>query len=150
MSNSAVRSAFATLFADSQIQALTTKSYNYDILDDSETDIAKYKYNQEINFFIYLVSQGFEYKAFGEVLETYSVEIKYYKEDNKSGTNQNAIRDNLATLITRLRTVLGVTWSGTVDYYTIQDAPISLENINLAGDESWLGRVVLIGYKSIC
>lgn len=150
MTNSQVRTAWATLFATSQLQAITTKSYFYDILDESETDINKFHYNQEINFFICLVNTGIQYKNFGEILETYTVEIKYYKADNKSGSNQNAIRDNLETLITRVRTTLGVTWSGTVDYYTIQDSAITLENINLAGDECWLGRVVFQGVKSIC
>lgn len=150
MSNLEVRTAWAELFKDSQIQAITAKSYFYDILDESETDIAKYHHNQEINFFVCLVSTGYEYKVFGEILETYSIEIKYYKFDNKSGSNQLAIRDALETLVSRVRAVLGVTWTSTVDYYNIQDTSISLENINLAGEECWLGRVRFTGFKSIC
>lgn len=150
MTLSAVRESWQSLFEDSQIYEITPNFYFYDILDDSETDIAKYKHNQEINFFICLISKSYQYKAFGETLETYRVEIKYYKEDNKSGTNQNAIKDALETVVSRVRAVLGVTWLNSVDFYDIEQNQINLENITLAGEEVWLGRVFLNGIKSIC
>lgn len=149
MSLLAVRTAFEDLFDDSDIKDLSNKAYNYDILEDSNLDNRKYRKDQEINFFIYLVTKGIEKKGFSCEQETYTVEIKYYLENDKEGLAQNKIKDAFETIHARMAAVIGNTWNSTVDFYKPSDGVITLQTIDLGEQPSWLGSFSYEGFKQV-
>lgn len=145
-----VITAWEDVFDSVAVQAITPKYYSYEIIESSETDLAKYKHNQVINFFIYNVSKKTEKRLMGAERQSFQVEVKYYKEHLRSaaGTNQQAIKSALETVYSGVKAELGDTWNDTVDYYEFQDAFYPLEQINLAGRDAWLGKMVFIGTKT--
>lgn len=149
MSLSDVRDSFDTLFSDATLQAITPKIYDYDILEDSNLDNRKYRYQQKINFFIYNITKSIEKKQFGCEQEIYNAEIKYYLEDKKNGSAQNDIRDAFETVHSKIKTVIGNTWDSSVDFYLTTDDPISVNTIDLGGRQAWVGTYNYQGYKQI-
>jgi hypothetical protein len=149
MSLATVRAAFEDVFQDSQVQAITPKFYNYEILEDSNLDARKFRSGHEINFFIFLVTKSIIFKPFGCELETYNVEIKYYKEDDKAGNAQNEIRDAFEVIHSRILDVIGRDWGDSVDYYQPASNLITLNTIQLDDRSVWLGRFSYNGFKTV-
>jgi hypothetical protein len=133
---SGVRTVWNTyVFAHSTVTALTTKIYNYDIVElasRSQTHDAKLLYNQVYNFIQYRVTKTRQFGLTNKAIYTFPVTIQYYKEADIDGTNFNAVEDAWETIHTRVYSGLGTTWQGQVDYYQIvQTAPeINLVTIN--------------------
>lgn len=144
--------AWETLFQTASLQAITENYYTYEILENTETDISKYMFNQEINFFIIDINKKTNLKLFGSKTEQFQVEVKYYKEHSTdgTGTNQKAIKTALETVYSGVEADLGRTWSSTVDYYELQDSIFPLQSLELAGRDVWLGKIVFNGIKTIC
>lgn len=149
MSLADVREAFDTLFKDSQITDISGKAYSYDILQDSNFDNRKYRDKHKVNFFIFLVTKTPSKQAFGGGEEIYSVELKYYLQDDKQGIAQNAVRDALETIHSRIDQVIGKNWDSSVDYYLPIQSEIQTQTIQLGGKTSWLGSFAYQGFKKV-
>lgn len=144
-----VRNAFQVLFNDSQVEAITENAYAYDFIEDSNLDNRKYRFNNEVNFFIFLVTKSIQAKLSGCEQEIYNVEIKYYLEDNKNGTSANTIRDAFETVHSRIKTVIGSNWDESVDYYLPVENPITMSLVTVGDRPAWLGVFSYQGYKQI-
>lgn len=149
MSLKTVRNAFSDLFADRQIKTISDKSYPYEIIINSNLDNRKVRAGDKVNYFTYTVTKSIETKLFNCEKETYLVEIKYYREDEKEGQAQNDIRDAFETIHSRMKTVIGNKWSNTVDFYQPVTNEITLQTIQVGERLSWLGTFSYQGIKQI-
>jgi hypothetical protein len=144
-----VIAAFKKVFDDGDIRQITPNAYSYDIIEDSELDSRKFRHKQDVNFFVYLVTKSVERKAFGCELEQYNIEIKYYRKDDKEGIAQNEIKQNFELVYSKIKSLIGNTLDGSVDYFLTNNNFINLSTITLDGGVVWLGSFNLIGFKTI-
>jgi len=149
MTFSAVDTAFKTLFSDSDLRTITPNAYNYDILVEANSDKRKMYFEKEINFFIYLINRTPLQKLSGSEQHTYTVEIKYYLQDNKDGTNQNKINTVFEILHDQIHSVLGTSWSNSVDFYRPQNKTINKASILLDGKDCFFGSFTYEGVKTV-
>src|SRR5690606_14137076 len=109
-------------------------------------------YNQEINFFTYLVMRTRRQLdvAGGTSNATrfiHTVQLFYYLEKDISDTdyNYNSVIDRLETVDGLVISQLGKTWNSTVNYYEMTDAraPVLVE---IDGKRVWRGQYTYAGY----
>lgn len=144
-----VRASIQDLFNDATIRAITPQNYDHELLGGGNSQTEKYYFENEINFFVFLVSKSVQQKLNGAKLETYSIEIKYYREHNLDGSNQNIIKDTFEALMTRRETVLGIDLGDSVDFYRELNRPILIESIQLDGKNCWVGSYTFEGVKTV-
>lgn len=125
-----IRSAWETyVFQNSDISAITSKYYKTEVTQESEAEVALGYNDSQINFFEFVVTpqQSEVNQISGSAnsrLQTFLVEVRYTKYAEPNGTAFNDVIDALETLIDTVRTSLGATWQGLVDF--VQN-PISVE-----------------------
>lgn len=142
-----VEAAWSThIWAHSSIAVLTNKIFNREISDLSEDDVRDVSFQQQINFIEWLVKKSIEYPQISRGLgqdETFLVEIRYTREKDphadKAGANYNAVRDALETIVGLVKSELGVSWDGTIDYYETQTEAVVINERDIAGSEVWSG-----------
>ena len=149
MSLKTVREAFKDLFNDIQIRSISPKAYDYDVIYNSNLDNRKFRAGDKVNYFTYIITKSIEFKTFRCTKETYLVELKYYKEDEKEGKAQNDIRDAFETIHSRINTVIGSKWNNTVDFYQPISNEIAVQTIQVGDQPSWLGTFSYQGIKQI-
>lgn len=149
MSLADVRGAFKTLFDTSTMRAITPNAYDHDILEDSNYDARKMLSEKEVNFWVYLVTKQVLQKLSGAEQETYNIEFKYYRFADKAGDNQAELFDTFEELHSNIRTVLGTTLSGTVDFYRSLDRPITKTTLVLDGKPCWVGSSVYEAVRTV-
>ena len=145
-----IRSAWNTaVWTHASITALTTKIYAYDVTSDSAYNIDKFRFQQAINFFTYVVTYADQNTLVQGTRQRFTVTVSYFREADTTGAAFNAVVDNLYTVQARVRTGLGKTWSSTVDYYQPQETPIAPTLQQIDGKDVWRGTVSFDGFKSI-
>jgi len=146
-----VRTAWAAVFTDATIQAITRKAYNYDVLVDDQQDESELVEDEALDFFTYVTT--FKKKIIGTSSQTvteYYVEVKYYREADSAGVAYNAIADAMETLYTRVVAVLGSKWSNTIDFWIPQaDAAGKVEPVIIDGRKVLTSAFVFNGIKTI-
>lgn len=122
------------VWAHADITDYTTQIYQYPISKDSETEAARYYYNQEINFIEALTVRDEFSQETTRILgraNTYrfTVTVNYFREIIPEGTAYQAVRDFFETLADTVRTELGRTWTSTVDFYRPQEGPPDISEV---------------------
>lgn len=142
----------AQLFPDQVVSfaQFTTKRFTYAVTDDSEFEVANFYQDNAINFFeIYgdlvvkrLMSEAEEY--------TYTMTVNYYrtKQENTDGVSWQSVRTFLDFAFYVVRTRLGESWGGYVDYWRPQEEPTEILEVDLAGEKVWKGIIKFIGIKT--
>jgi hypothetical protein len=148
-----VRSAWKTnVFDHSTIQALTTKIYDYDVVETagiSTAHDAKLYEAQVYNFIQYRVTKTRRFDLTLKMLITFPVTVQYYKEVDLAGANYNGVEDAIETIFNRVRTGLSDTWAATVDYWRVTDAPPDIVILRVNDRPVWRGQYQFIGVKEI-
>lgn len=122
--SSDVRDAWEeNVLLDVTIQGYTDKVYTYDVSQDSQFDAANLRSDADgegprVNFFICLVQRRQEPQLVGSTRYTFSVTLEYYLEQSdQPQSTYNTLVDRLEAADDLVRTALGVSWGGTVDFY---------------------------------
>jgi hypothetical protein len=148
---SAVRAKWASdVFAHSTVTAITTKIYNYDIVElaaKSTAHDSKLLLAQVYNFIQYRVTKARAFGMTGKEIFTFQVFVQVYKEADINGVGFNAVEDAFETIAARVYSGLGQTWSGTVDYYNPQAAIPSIGLVTINDRAVWRGEYSFIGVK---
>ena len=148
MSTSAeVSTAWAAVFADTTMQAITTQSINYAATDTSETEIANLSYDEEINFFQYITTRTEAAQMTHSEEHTFRVVVTYTLEWEPTGANFNAVRTAFETLFAAVKSVLGNTWTSTVEYWRLVEGITEPQQVTIAGTSCWQARAVYVGTK---
>lgn len=143
-----IRSAWSTkIWTHATVTAITTKIYDFDLKIESTKEAGRLRFNQEINFFTYLVTSKERLRLMGQREQEFAVEVSYYKRADVDGSNFNDIMNVLETITGLVRTELTSSWNSTVDYYRHQGEQPTIEQITIDGVAVWLGRFVYLGYK---
>lgn len=128
------------VFEHPNILVITTKALPYEVLDESEGEISRVSYLTEVNFFEYLVTRTYAFPMISGGLHpeySYTVDIRYTREKDTDGSNYQACRDALDTLLETVRTELGAGWNNTIDFWTVQDAAPTIVQRRVAESECW-------------
>jgi tRNA U34 5-carboxymethylaminomethyl modifying GTPase MnmE/TrmE len=117
------------VFNNSDILAITDKSYPYELTQESEKEVSSAYTEADINFFEYVVSleETIENQIGGNSNnreQRFLVEVRYTKYAGTDGAAFNDVIDTLEALIDVVREDLGSTWQNTVDFV---DSPIGGE-----------------------
>lgn len=148
--STSIRSAWATgIFANSSITAMTDKIYNFEVLELSTKETARLRFEQEINFFIYLTTRAQRIRAMGQIEQVFSVEVRRYLEADVAGLNYTKLIDNFETLDALVLSGLTSTWSNTVDFYKTQEGPPEVQLEEIEGVKVWLLTYRYFGFKNI-
>lgn len=148
--STSIRSAWATgIFANSSITAMTDKIYNFEVLELSTKETARLRFEQEINFFIYLTTRAQRIRAMGQIEQVFTVEVRRYLEADVAGLNYTKLIDNFETLDALVLSGLTSTWSNTVDFYKTQDGPPEVRLEEIEGVKVWLLTYKYFGFKNI-
>lgn len=142
------------IWGHATITALTPRIFNREIPDLSEEDVRDVSYQQEINFFEWLVKKSVRYplvsRGVGED-QAFLVEIRYTREKDphtdRTGTNYNSVRDAYETLLSLVKSELGNSWDSTVDFYTTQQEAIVINERVVGGVEVWSSVFRFQGFK---
>lgn len=138
----------SNVWLSNTIQRITDKVYAYDITQLPEIDVARFSYEQQINFFEWVVSRTVGDGQIGAVngrRTLFIVEVRYTRQKDQDGTNQRAIRDTFDTLISLVYSALGDSWNSTVDLYRHQEGPVAIESAVLADIPVWRGTYTFEG-----
>lgn len=156
--SSDIRAAWKTAIFDSAtIQAITTKAYAYDVLANiaSVSEDSRLYFQQEINFFTYLVTRRAEMGSIrgtaGSVARySHLVRVDYHigKNIGETDQNYNLAIDSAESADDMVRSALGKTWSSTVDYFEQSDFR-GPELITLDEREVWRVGYSYIGFKTV-
>lgn len=129
-----------SVFEHADILSITTKAIPYEMLEESEAEIEKVTYRQEINFFEYLITRVYAFPLISGGLEpeyTYLVEIRYTREKDAAALNYQKVRDALDTLMETVRTELGADWGGKVDFWSAQESAPAIVQRIVGGIPCW-------------
>lgn len=150
-----IESAWTTdVWNNAYVQALTTKIYQYPVTTDSEFEIAKLYYNQEINFFEVLTGGFIRYLASaGQIGLVYrfniTVEINYYRELDTDGTNFTAVREAFLGIFDLVSFLLGQTWNDNVDLWSPEEAIPTIVEVKINNKKCWKGTTRYFAEKII-
>lgn len=144
-----IRSKWNSLvWSHASITALTTKIYNYDVVERSQFESEKFYYQGKVNFFQYLVTRGEDpdETMTNRVMYLHSVLVQYYLEADTAGAMYNNAIDRMATLYDTVESELGRDWDGVVSYYQRQSAPPVPELAEVDGRSAWMIQAEFTGY----
>lgn len=151
-----VRAQWALVFADSAMQAITTRAHSWDL--QSIADTAAYSeahkalmmHAQQVNFFQYQVSKSREkITSSNGVLYLYPVAVRYIREAalDINGVAYNAVGDAFDTLFDTMRTVIGSTWGNTVEFWQTQTEPPEITLTTIDERICWQADYLFQGQK---
>jgi hypothetical protein len=134
----------AAIWSHATITALTDKIYKFQVTEDSEFEVAKLYYNEQVNFFEVLTGRTQRYlqtaNQIGRIAEyDFIVEINYYKEIDTTGAAFTAVRDALESIFALAVTELGDTWSNTVDIWRPDPAFPTIVSTSISTKKVWKG-----------
>ncbi len=132
----------STIWNSATIQALTTKIFQYDIIQDSETEIVKFYQDGEVNAFMALTSQSAKYIGASVTSTEIQVAVDYFRQKDPSGANWTAARGNMETLYNLVVSALGTTWGSTVAFWVGQEKPLEITETDIKGVKCWRARFV--------
>jgi len=145
-----IRTAWNTkIWTHASVTSITTKIYDFDLKIESTKEAGRLRYNQEINFFTYIVTSKERLRLMGQREQEFTVEVSYYKRADVDGSNFNDIMNVLETVTGLVRTELTSSWDSTVDFYRHQSEQPSITQITIDGVAVWLGRFIYLGYKNL-
>jgi hypothetical protein len=147
-----VRTAWLSLWADGSITAVTDKVLQYEATDVSETEIALITSDARINFVEQVTTRIPGARELGslQVECQYLVEIRYSLEKNApgeafDGTAHAAVIDFLDLITSKVDSVLGLTWGGSVEGYEFAGAP-TITSAQIGGRDCWRGVIRFSGF----
>lgn len=148
--NAQIRTAWNTyIWQNATIQAITDRIYDYDITVESAKEAAKLRYNQKINFFLYLVMRHTRPMIMGQQEQVCTVQIRYFKEFDVGGTHWKDVVDSLQAVDDLVISALTSTWNNTVDYYRTQESPPTISLVTIEETSCWQGIFEYRGVKLI-
>lgn len=143
--STAIESAWeSAVWQDVSIVGVTTNIYTYPITKKSETEAARYYYNQRINFIEAITTRDELYQETARILGRaityrFTVTVNYYREIEPDGSSHGIVRDFFETLADTVRDELTRTWSSTVDFYRPQEGPPDITEVTLDTRKCWRG-----------
>jgi hypothetical protein len=133
-----VQTAWTTkIFNHASIQAITTAIIYHPITQTSESEVDDLYFGAEVNVIEVLISRAIELVMTKEELTSYSVRVSYYKEQDPGSTNYADARAFFETLYPLVKSELGTTWNGTVDYWNINAESVDAEETTIDGRACW-------------
>jgi hypothetical protein len=150
-----VRNAWQdNIWTNKTVKAMTSKSFLYDVSVDSAFNMADLYYGEPgkyptINFFLCLVSRQHEPIIMGNTRYTFQVRVQYYLQQEESSSNTyNTLVDRLEAVDDLVRTSLGGSWDGTVDYYN-GGVPQDISVVTIDNKACWRGGFTYLGIKTV-
>lgn len=145
-----VRAAWDTkIWANATIQAITDKIYSFDLNLVSTNEVARLRYNQEVNFFLGLVTKAERLRPMGQIEQTFTVELRYYRAIDTQGENFAIATDAIESVSSLVDSQLGPTWNATVDFHKRQDGPLTIKRDQIASNPVWVATYKYFGIKNI-
>lgn len=143
-----VQAQWATVFAHASLAAISAKAHGYAITDASEAELKNLYSGKQVNFFQYLCTRQEKQEMCGQEEHYFNVAVEYTREKDPAGANWQAVRTAFETLRSTMNTVIGATWTGTVDFWRLEE-PLAdqLESVTIDDTDCWRGRVLYRGYK---
>jgi hypothetical protein len=121
---------------------ITDKIHNFEITDTSQFELDQLSFNQELNYFEWVVTRAIQYQPIGaenEAVCKIMVEIRYTRQKDTTGENWRSVRDVFSDLITLVHSELGSSWDSTVDFYTHQQDPADITTDLINDVPCWRG-----------
>jgi hypothetical protein len=150
-----VRTAWSTkLLNHSAVEAFTTRAYTYDVSLDNEFDVSKLYHAPlsgapTVNFVLCLVTRQQEPLVIQNTRYTFQVRLEYYLQQEDIGSSTyNTLIDRLETMDDLVRTQLGGTWDGTVDFYS-GGTPSDITVVQIDKRSCWRGAYLYSGIKTV-
>ena len=139
-----IRTALETsVFSRSSLLAITDNVLFYAMTEGSEKELSAIYSGQQINAFQVLVSRAISQMMTGAELHTFDVEISYFKAKDTEGQAWVDCLDALDTVIDEVRSQLGNTWNGLIDYWTLTTEAPAVEPRVIDSTEAWRSSVLL-------
>jgi hypothetical protein len=143
----AVSAAWATLFEDASMIAVTPNAIGYQVSPDGETEADDLYSSQVVNYFQYTVVRNQTKQMIHTEEHTFRVTVEYTLEKEPTGANFNAVRTAFETLYAGVKSVLGDTWTSTVDYWRIVEDITNPQEVRVGSTPCWRARAVYFGTK---
>lgn len=145
-----VRAAWDTkIWANAAISAITDKIFGFDLNLVSTKEVARLRYNQEVNFFLCLITKAERLRPMGQVEQTFTAEVRYYRNIDTSGANFAVATDAIETVSSLVDSQLGATWNSTVDFPRRQEGPLTIKRDQIASNPVWVATYKYLGIKNI-
>lgn len=132
------------VWADSDIQAITTKIHTFPVTELSEKEVSSIYYGTQVNFIEALTSRAQKHLSsaatLGGVIQyDFTVLINYYKEFDTSGESFTDVRNAFETIFSTVLSGLGNKWNNTVDYWRPQDGTADISQVAIDDAQVWRG-----------
>lgn len=142
------------VWADSDIQAITTKIHTFPVTEFSEKEISSAYDGAQINFIEALTSRAQKHLSsaatLGGVIQyDFTVLVNYYKEFGTTGENYTAVRDAFETIFSTVLSELGNKWNNTVDYWRPQDGAAEVTQVRIDEAQVWRGSYRYFATKAV-
>jgi hypothetical protein len=145
-----VRDLWATAIAQNNtILALTDKIYNRDLSTVALSQDSALRFEQNVNFFNYIVRRWVEAQMGGTYVYHFLVDVFYTHQDKAGIDAYNKVLDGLETVETLVRTEMGSRWDSLMDDYQLQQAPIDISQIDINNVICWRGHQIYTAFKKI-
>ena len=143
-----VRTAWSTnVFEKANVQAITTQIHDYDITQDSQKELSKLRFEQQINFITYTVSRTTIGQLIGARTYRYRVEVSVYRETDISGSNYKAASDAFETITDNIVEYLRSSWGDTVDVSTLPIETPRVAQVVIGTRNTWRATQIYTAEK---
>jgi hypothetical protein len=133
------------IFADATIKGYTTNLYSYDLINTvskSNAHEAKMFLANNLNFAQFIFLGRTRKEMTKDESQIYTVRVDYYKECDLSGTNFNSVVNFQEDLYSVVKTKLGNTWGGAVDFWNVVEEIPQVSSENLNGTPVWFSSQI--------
>ena len=151
MSTSAqVQAAWETaIWENASVLTITDKIFSFDITTLSEREVSRLFFDSEVNYFQYTVRRSEEVKGTQQLEYQFIVDVQYTRKTDVDGDNWAAVRDAFETLISLVRSSLGVSWTQTVDFWRPQEGAVEISQIDFRNKPAHRGTYRFTGYQTV-
>lgn len=121
----------------------------YEHTELAETEVAPLMHNREVAFWECLITETLRYIELGNTSpqHVYDVVVRFTKEKDVNGTNHTDVRDALSAALSLVDSALGISWGGSVDYYTPPTEAYTIGSVIVADVDCWRGEMKFQGIK---
>lgn len=144
-----VQTSWATkIFAHANIKALTEKVIYHPYTQTSEREIEDLYFGAEVNFIQCIVYRVIELVMTQSEITTFNVALSYYRQQEPVSTNYATTRSFFDVLYPLVKSELGQTWDGNVDYFNLRTDDIIVEEATIDGTPCWYQSAIFEGVLS--
>ena len=139
-----IRDALQTyVFDRGEIQSISTSVLFHEFSDASEVELSELYDGQQINAFQCLVRRSTAQMMTGAQQVIFTIDVSYFLQRGTDGDSWINAVDSLDTILNTLKSQLGSTWKGLIDYWVRNEDAPAIDEVDIAGEKAWKASLTI-------